>query len=55
LENQDYSGLTALYGPIEATPMAAPSGGIPTAFALQANFPNPFNPGTWLAYDLPSE
>ena len=55
LENQDYSGLTVFYGPIEATPMAASSGGIPTAFALQANFPNPFNPGTWLAYDLPSE
>jgi hypothetical protein len=44
LENQDYSGLTALYGPIEATPMAASSGGIPTAFALQANFPNPSIP-----------
>jgi len=30
-------------------------GGIPTEFALHANYPNPFNPTTLLPFDVPRE
>ncbi|HOX86841.1 MAG TPA: kelch repeat-containing protein [bacterium] len=55
LQDQDYNGLTVWHGPVEATPMATPNTQIPESFAMHPNFPNPFNPGTWLSYDLPTE
>ncbi len=43
---QDYVGTSSMTGVHE-------DGGIPSAFALHANYPNPFNPETSIVYDLP--
>ena len=36
-----------------STNVAEPRAGAPLAFALHANYPNPFNPGTMITYDVP--
>ncbi|MBL7067223.1 MAG: T9SS type A sorting domain-containing protein [Candidatus Marinimicrobia bacterium] len=52
LEDVDYSGNTKLHGPVSAIPM---KNVIPSEFRLYPNYPNPFNPVTTIAYDLPEE
>jgi hypothetical protein len=34
----------------EGAPVTAP---VPSAYALHTNYPNPFNPGTTISFDLP--
>ncbi len=36
------------------TTAAEPVGGLPVTFALHGNYPNPFNPTTTIAFDLPA-
>ncbi|MCU0644158.1 MAG: PKD domain-containing protein, partial [bacterium] len=36
-----------------STDVAEENEGLPTKFALHPNFPNPFNPDTWISFDMP--
>lgn len=36
-----------------STDVTEDSEGLPTKFALHPNFPNPFNPDTWISFDVP--
>ncbi|RMH97196.1 MAG: hypothetical protein D6681_12170, partial [Calditrichaeota bacterium] len=59
LESVDFSGQRHRYGPIHLSPISLNTipidpGNVPERFALYPAFPNPFNSGTTLRFDLPS-
>ena len=55
LESVDFQGGTQRHGPVSATPMEMLSDvdAAPKTYRLFPNYPNPFNPETWISYQLP--
>ncbi len=52
LESIDYDGATNLWGPISATMEGEIIPELPTVTMLYGNYPNPFNPSTFLKFDI---
>lgn len=54
----DNNGIRTEHGPVSATPQASVvnpvKGGVPSAYALYDNTPNPFNPSTTITFDVPA-
>jgi hypothetical protein len=50
-----YQLLPVLVTDIDFTNAVVEERGIPTVFALRGNYPNPFNPTTTIAFDVPRE
>ncbi len=60
LVDVDLNGKKSIHGPLSATPNAASSQitkddtQLPQKFALNSNYPNPFNPNTAISFDVPA-
>jgi N-acetylneuraminic acid mutarotase len=54
LESVDFQGRTERYGPISAATMTSQPEieALPATCRLFPNYPNPFNPETWISYQL---